>query len=502
MAISNENLDKIKKAIDMMEADGKSQPEIQEMVNYAKTKYDITQPDNTSILDNAKSLASSTKEMLNPINTATNPKGSAMFALQGLQTAGTAIPMGLSGVSTTPLTEFGMQRLQGKSNQEALKQAGYAGAGDLATSLATGGLPPIAGKFASRAITNTPMIRPALANIFASIPKKSSEIAIKSEKLGQSIFKNQSDYEKLALDMQNKMTSLKDKTGELVGNLKEKFKNIKIKDNTSKREIKPRVGILDIKNYLENEVNKTSTLALGSSLDQIDLNKIKKFNNHISQLKLDLAKPEDLLNLKEKAHSLINSYPVNELAPSAITNGQRILQGVANKLKNKIDDMGDQLGNIGLKKANNDYHEAMNLQSQLKNVLGSKTQSNNESRLYNVFNREVKDKSPIVPYLKELNKLSPEISNKYLKSAAAEPYKDILNETGKSLLKYSAVGGGGFALAAHNPASLAILPAVAAAVSPKTHKFLAQLSNPVFSKPAKYLGRQVGMRLNNLGSEK
>jgi hypothetical protein len=409
------------------------------------------------------------------------------FAAAKLGTQGIAklAPYIASGISTTPATEFAIQKLEGRDTSEALKQAGYAGAGDIGASTVLGGLSAL---------------RPTLASLLAGIPKKASEIAIKAERAGQSIFKNEPDYQKLAVSMQNKMKELKDETGRAVGEAKEAVKNLKIKNKTGEL-LSPKFDTSDVSGFVDDELSKTMAPELGSSLDMTDLKKIDEFKSYLSKLKNNEATTEQLLNLKEKVHNLVNSYPINENAPTAITNGQRILKETANTIKNKIDNIAEQYGNIKLKEANNKYHDLMSLQEQLSNVLGSKTQSVNEGRLYNVFNKAIQEKKPITEYQAELNKLSPKVSDEYMKALASEQYKNALpsGEFRRHALMGGEMMGIGEATLGHEPLiGISGTIGLLAAMSPKTHKYLARASDPIFSKTTKTLAKQFGMRINDL----
>lgn len=490
--LSEQNRQKLDSIVSQMVNNNESDEDIQTVVNDFKSKYDIPETKKEGVSAGVKSLIQQNISKLSPKTTFESPKQSAIDVLNIAQTAGGFLPMGASGITTTPATEFAIQKLKGQPTAEALEQAGIAGAGDIGITALTGGLPPAFGKFASRAITNTPMVRPAIAKILSGIPQKASEIAIKAEKAGENIFKKDVDYEKLALKMQNSLKKLKSEAGVAVADAKESLKNIKVGNKTPKFETN------DISDYINNEISKTTAPNLGSSLDPIDLNKINEFNEYLSKLKNGKATPEQLLNLKSKLHNLIDSYSIAEV-PKPDTNGQRILKGAADVIKNKLDDIADNFGDIKLKESNQKYHEISKLQEELHPLLGGKTQSITEDKLRNVFEKAIKEEKPTIRYEKELNKLSKDISDDYRKALAAEQYDKFFpeSEARRHLLMYAG-GGAGTAAGFGHPEAVGGFGALLAAMSPKTHKLLAQASRPAISKPAKITSKQLFMRINDL----
>lgn len=430
----------------------------------------------------------------------TGAKALGETALQAGQLVGQALPFGLSGLTTTPVTQFGIEKIEGKTTPEALKQAGIAGASDVAMTGLMGGLPPIVGKigggigkFASRG--EKAMIRPVLAELLAGVPAKATKRAIAGEIAGKSIFTPRSasaQIEALTRKAQNSLNLVEQRAGNKVEAAKDKLKDITAKFDIS-----------DIKQSINNELQKFERGELGNIFPDEDLPKIQTIIQDIDRIG-EQASPIAIQGLKEKAQSMID-WGVAGTVKKTTDAGNHFLKNISNSLKDKLDDVADQLKIPELKKANKEYSEIQGFKEKILPLLSK--DATVEEKLVNVFQKEISDKKPVVSYMKELSKLDKMNPNQRLKFIdkfkdviAKEQYKSVLPQGQARIMGLSSLGfgGGGYALGKASPEIGLATLAAGTTMSPKFHKLLTKTSAPVFAQPTKLTAKQVMTRISDL----
>ena len=118
-------------------------PEIQEYI----AKYGKQQPSSDVSFDGYNNKEAVSPEVQSYIDSKKMNKleKAGAWGLRGAQLVGGMLPAGLSAISTTPATEYAIQRLEKKTPQQAESEAAKAAAIDAAVSVASAGLPIIGG---------------------------------------------------------------------------------------------------------------------------------------------------------------------------------------------------------------------------------------------------------------------------------------------------------------------------------------------------------------------
>lgn len=499
--LTEENRSKLDNIVSQMINNKETDENIQAVVNDFKNKYDIPeQTQKQSQLPNAlKELTSAYS--LNPKRVGTMASspaelkkglGASLLAGQiaggsimpslatakfGAQGIAKILPYIASGLTTTPTTQYGIEKLKGAVTPEALKSAGLSAIGDIGGSSILGGLSKV---------------RPTIANLLAGVPKKSTETAIQSARAGENIFKNSPDYENMAIQTQKEMNKMTKESGELVGQAKEKMKNLNIAN----------LDISDIKDFVDKTFQSTINKKLGSSLSNEAIENINEILNDLDKLK-DTADVEDLFFMRDKINELSNFKKAGLVKIS--DKEDTLFRNIGAKIREKIDNIADNFNIPELKEANKKYSTAIKLKEDLMPIL-SKDPTVAE-KLYDIAQKITKENKPVVSYSKELEALSPELQKKYTEAIAQENLNQTfpIGHNRQETLKWlTGLGVGGAALG-HNANSLATLGAIPL-MSPLTYKGLSKLSNPLISNPIKQGTKQATIRtianlLNNNGGQ-
>lgn len=170
--------------------------------------YSTMQPQ--GVMAGVRGLAGATKAIADPMTTAKDPKASLLLALNLAQFGGqTALPLPwLSGLTTTPATEFAMQKIKGQPTSEALKQAGTAGATDLALT----GAGAVIAKLAK---LSKPLLRKAVP-MMTGISEEATETALRKPEILKGKSNLEKTFNELGKKAQQASEYIKNKAGKAV----------------------------------------------------------------------------------------------------------------------------------------------------------------------------------------------------------------------------------------------------------------------------------------------
>jgi hypothetical protein len=291
---------------------------------------------------------------------AEQPKETGIKLLNAAQLGGQiAFPLA-SGVSTTPITEFAMQKIKGSENPDALKQAVIAGGLDLALT----GTGAAIGKL-------TKKVLPIIAQAMSGVPKESTQTAIKSLSEGKNIFGKQfepiKEFTKAGEKAQKAVNDIVKKAGEGIEAEKQVLKN-----NTQKFDFTDLNKKVDdiVDKYRAVDENALSTTDL---MELADIkNKILKTNNLAD---LNVIKTRDVAPLSKFKATQNAVKPISDIGTSA-------MKQVYETINNEIAGYSPKFAQVNQK-----YSNFRNLHDQIVNVLkGEKEVAENE--LGNIIKEE------------------------------------------------------------------------------------------------------------------
>lgn len=393
---------------------------------------------------------------------AKDPKGASIKTLQALQAAGqfgTAAMPYLSGVTTTPITEFWIQKLKGKETKEALKQAAIAGGIDLAIPAALKyGVAPVVktfGKLASKATKAT--LKKAIP-MFTGISEESTEIALNNP----SIFKGKMNLEKtfgeIGKQAQDASDYLKKTIGKAVGVEKKIIKSMPGKYNFT-----------DLAESVDNKIiNTWSKSGLVEKLTPSETRKIGAYADKLREINKRTGSPDDLLELRELLDKNINWKKTEK---SSLFNN--ILEEIRGEINNKLVTLSPKFAKVNAK-----YENFKNLDKLIQKRISNEATAG--TNLQSMFKKALKteDRVAFLDQFKELDDLVPK-KHKFIEKA-----NDVLvrqqfeswEPTGQTARRIRSLGGlGAFGgAAARSPEILVGSAAAIGATAPKTYKKVIQ----------------------------
>lgn len=394
------------------------------------------------------------------------------YAATRLGTQGIAklAPIVASGLTTTPITQFAIEKLRGKPTKEAIKEAGYATAGDIGFSGLTGGL----GAAARKALPN-------LGDILAGVPKRAVTTALEAEKEGRSIFKKMYDYDKLALKTQSTMNRLTSEAGAAVNVAKQKLFNIKKTFNVS-----------DLKQFIDDEISNHIHPKLGYKISDEAMNNLKNLSENFGKIK-DNADIDALFTLKNKIADISN-FKKEGLVK--ITDKEEVIfRKIGKQLSNKINFLASDYNIPELANANKKYSEAMKLKENLLPLI-SKDASVGE-KLYTLTQKQIKETKPIIAYEKELKSLAPKLRQEYLEALASEQFKKNLPQ-GRGEFLFGGLAAAVTAAGLGRPGPLAAFIPMAVAMSPKFYKAAIKTIGKPMSPITRGAGKKAAITISDI----
>lgn len=515
--LNEQNRLKLDNIVSQMQANNEPDENIQFVVDDFKSKYDEPenvqpQPENNGVMSGLKSLIQGTK-FLTPQESARNPKGIASLGLNVAQLGGQmALPL-MSGITTTPLTEYGIQKLQGVETPEALKQAGLAGATDLALTGAVAG----GAKLAKKVI-------PKMAQTLAGVPKENTETAIKSIEEGKSIFnknfKPVEEFTKAGEKAQKAVNNIVKEAGQAVHAEKEALKNVPYK--LSELENQAIINQIDTLKA-EKQYGRISTL------NNRDLAKIDKIQKQLMNKDIGI---DELYGLKKNIDELVSFSP-NEVKKIS-DEGAGVLKQIRGILDDKIKKVSPKYAETAKK-----YAAVRNAHDNLINVLkGEKEITEDQlgnlikgesgvagTQIKKIIEKSLKNPDEIPKYfptLKSIDDLSPanqkfigDFENIIKKAEAKKQFDDILPQTPvrsriASSLLASSIGagmlGGAMGYGSQGLLSGAAGLGVLTGMSPRAYKGIlttgakasSAYRNPAVQGVAKQTGGQITKKIMDL----
>lgn len=393
----------------------------------------IASNESSSISQGLQALASPLKQAIKPQEQvqeyAENPKKTGIKLLQGTQMAGGLALPWLSGVTTTPTTEFAIQKLRGKETPEALKQAGIAGAIDMAI--------PVGGKLIKGAMKKA---MPLATEMLAGVPKEATERAVRKEIAGESIFKdkfNKKMYQDLGEKAQEGITFLKENAGKLVSKEREALKSLK--NNYNFDDVAKKIDEL----VAEKQFGRESVLS------KIDLGKINYFSNKIKKLSQEGMNPGELYAIRKNIDELVKFDP--QTVKKISTEGENVLKEARGIINERLKQISPNFS-----KASKKYSEIADLYNEIKPKLKDQSLAKNLKQIFkkddyyeDVF-RRFDEKLP--KNMKFVDKLEDTVAKEQFQrlSPVIQTAETPMN-LGLIFRGGSAIGTGGLALPAFSP---------------------------------------------------
>uniref|UniRef100_A0A6M3IXH5 Uncharacterized protein n=1 Tax=viral metagenome TaxID=1070528 RepID=A0A6M3IXH5_9ZZZZ len=406
--LNEESRQKLDSIVAKMVENNESDDTIQLVVNDFKTKYD--ESNKSPILSGVEALVQPSKEkveqLLKPTDTITKaaqePRETAKKLLTTAQYVGGISPF--SGITTTPTTEFGIQKLRGKSTKEAGKEALKAAAWDVGLTAATLGFPLAKQVFKKGAKKAVPLITETLTGV----PREATGRALGKEFAGKSILKGKikfrQAYNTLGRKAQDAINYVKTAAGKAVGNEAKALEGIKTK--------------FDFSDVTKNIDDAIAARSYGGrqTLSSKDMNKIIGFQNEIAKTN----SPARLYSIKRSIDDTLK-YATDAVKPSSEA-GEAVLKETRNLIQKKLTDISPKFA-----EASNKYHKVKYLQDQLKTQLKDMRVAKNlkdtfaKDKAYEELFRNLDDLAPkkykFVSKLEDiiaaeqLNKLAPTIGS-------------------------------------------------------------------------------------------
>ena len=442
---------KLDNIVSKMVENNEPEENIQFVVNDFKNKYDIGEsveqgkleveetPKEPSIFEGIEAMRQAgTSGILKPTETiqeaALDPKKTGARLLQAGQMIGGAMPFGMSAVTTTPATEFGIQKLKGATTEDAIKKARNAALIDAGVTVATGGLPIVKSLIRKGAKKTMPVI----SEIIAGVPREATERALAKETAGQSIFKGKftprETYQNLGQKAQKAVNYIYKKAGQAVGKEREALKSIKTKFNFD-----------DVVNNIDELVG-SKQFGREQILSTRDLSKINKISGKIRDLSKGGMEAGELYAVKKQIDDLVSYDPrtIKKISSEA--------EGV---LKKSAEFLNDRLSQISPRfaKVNKKYGEMRRLHDVLRPKLKEESVAKNLRKIFKTDDyfeelfRKVDDLAP--KPMKFVNKLEDTVAREQLErlapviAGAQSPMSLGLIGRGMSMYGGQAVGGKG-----------------------------------------------------------
>lgn len=395
----------------------------------------------------------------------------------GLQGAAKLAPIVASGLTTTPVTQFGMEKIEGATTPEALNAAKNAAIGDIGFSVLGSGI----GGLAKKAL-------PSFTNFATGIPKEAAENALNKEIAGKSIFKGKftpkQTEKELGAKTINSLDDLKKGIGQEIEGVKQQWKNAPAYDKINAK-----------------------AASNNASLKIQDLLESRKFGKKYD---LDSQTVNDLKNLSKEIKSTDNigdfySY-IGDLDDKVTYDAATGLKKVSDRsegaLKQARGIIRDELGNIAPEYSAlaDKYSEISQLHKSLRPLLKDKNIAG--SQIDKVITKGMLNPEDNFRYATELDRLNELMPEKHIDAlkvnSTRQQYEKILPET---LTKHisplgimALAGGGGYGLAKSPETTGITIAALLAAMSPKLHKKAIQAFNPLTSNIIKGAGKQAATK--------
>lgn len=462
MALSEDIKIKLLQGIKQMEAEGRSQNEIQQLVNATKAKYEVSeaqsiqqietqptqqQPDASltqRVSGGVGTLVKGQRLITDPVETARQPAATAQTGLHLAQLAGQiGFPIA-SGLTTTPLTEFGIQKLKGVETPEAAQQAAVAGGLDL---LLTG-----AGAGISKAAK--PLLKKIIP-VATGIPEEAVEIALKKP----SIFKGKLNVEKkfneLGTKAQDAANYIKKQAGEAVGAEVQALKGSKIRFTAE-----------DIAKEIDNAVLQKQ-FGRESILHMEDLKKIKEFSNKIRRLSKGNGMDAGELYAVRKQLDNLLTFDINKVKKTT-SEGDAILKQARDLINQRLSDISPKFKQVSKK-----YAEVAKLQKEILPKLKDVYAGTN---VKNIFKRGLATDDPVsfLNEFKQLDELVPKklkFANEASETLVRQQFEQLTPKSSTLRnLRLASFGLGGYGAGAGRGTVLAGGAALAAGTTPRVYK--------------------------------
>jgi hypothetical protein len=510
--LAEQNRQKLLSVVKQMEANSESPETIQRAVNLFKEKYDepeTTTPEDTTIWQKAEQLAGVIPNI--PQQIAENPKQAGItgakalgeLGLYGAQAAGgmvlpemAAAKFGLqgaaklapylaSGATTTPATQFGIEKIEGQTNPEAAKQAALAGAFDIGGST----IGSLAAKGIKKAL-------PAFTNFATGIPKEAAENALNKEIADESMFAGKftpkQTEKELGAKTINSLDNLKKEAGQEINSVKEQWRNMPAFEKTNAKAASNDAS-LKISDLLESrKFGKKYDLDLGTVQDLKQLSKDIKNTDNIGDFYTYIGDLDDKV-----------SYDVSTGLKKATPRSEGALKEARGIIRDELGNLSPEYAKLADK-----YSEIATLHKSLRPLL--KDENIAGSQIDRVLTKGLEKPEDNLRYAAELDRLNELMPEKHIDAlktnSIREQYENILPKT---LTKHvsplgimALAGGSGYGMA-KSPGSTAIgLSALLAAMSPKLHKKAIQAFNPNIATIGKPAAKQAFTRISDLLNNK